>query len=97
MSSFAFTPYDGSKTPFTIGLEKLDLADWILADDHLRRDLDERERLLREARDVVFAAENGTEAAQTEIWSLLVDYLCARFPDLYERVGMPSVSVRSIG
>lgn len=87
MSSFAFTPYDGSKTPFTIGLEKLDLADWILADDNLRRDLDERERLLREARDVVFAAESGTEAAQTEIWSLLVDHLCARFPDLYERVG----------
>ena len=84
MPAFAHTPYDGSKTPFTIGLEPLDLARWIEPDERLARDLDEKERLLRDRRDIVFAAEAGTEAAQREVRDLLAAHLPRRFPDLYQ-------------
>lgn len=82
MPPFAFTPYDGSKTPFTIGLERLDPENWILPDERLQRDLDDREALLADARATVFAAEDGTEAAQTEVWSMLAAYLPLRYPDI---------------
>jgi hypothetical protein len=87
MPAFAHTPYDGSKTPFSIGLETLDLARWIEPDENLVRDLDERERLLAEARDVVFVAEPGTEAAQSEVWDLLSAHLPEQFPVLYRKTG----------
>ncbi len=84
MPAFAHTPYDGSKTPFSIGLEPLDLARWIEPDERLARDLDDKERLLSDRRDVVFAAEVGTEAAQREVSDLLAVHLPSRFPAIYQ-------------
>jgi hypothetical protein len=83
----AHTPYDGSSTPFTIGLKPLDPANWIEVDGHLEAQLAEKDRLEAEHGASVFAAEPGTEAAQREVLSLLTEHLPARFPEIYRRVG----------
>jgi dimethylamine monooxygenase subunit A len=77
------TPYDGSSKLFQIGLKPLDVSDWIDADDRLAADLAEKERLAATRWDDVFAAEDGTDAAQSEVLALLVEHLPARFPALY--------------
>ncbi|ESR23112.1 heme-dependent oxidative N-demethylase family protein [Lutibaculum baratangense] len=96
--ALAYTPYDGSRRPFSIGLKPLDLGRWIEPDGHLVRHLREKERLLAERPEVVFAAEDGTEAAQAETLDLLAGHLETCFPDLYGRDGksltVPSAGVR---
>ena len=87
MSAPIPTPYDGSSPLFEIGLKRLDFADWIDADDLLPAFLAEKDRLLAMRRDAVFAAEPGTDAAQTEVLALLAEYLPQRFPAIYRRVG----------
>jgi hypothetical protein len=83
----AHTPYDGSSTPFTIGLKPLDPAGWIEVDGHLEAHLAEKDRLEAGHGSSVFAAEPGTEEAQQEVLALLVDHLPARFPEIYRRTG----------
>jgi dimethylamine monooxygenase subunit A len=81
------TPYDGSARLFQIGLKPLDPAEWIDVDDKLPEYLREKERLTASVPDDVFAAEAGTEAAQTEVLTLLAEHLPARFPRIYRRHG----------
>jgi hypothetical protein len=81
------TPYDGSSTPFTIGLKPLDPARWIEVDGHLEAHLAEKDRLEAGHGSSVFAAEPETEEAQQEVLALLVDHLPARFPEIYRRAG----------
>ena len=83
MSRFAHTPYDGSKKPFTVGLEPLDLKEWIEPDEFLIAHLDEKERLIADPNAFVFAAEANTEAAQREVAELISSHLLVRFPELY--------------
>jgi hypothetical protein len=83
----AHTPYDGSSTPFTIGLKPLDPADWIEVDRHLEAYLAEKDRLEAAHGGTVFAAEPGSEDAQREVLALLADHLPARFPEIYRRAG----------
>jgi hypothetical protein len=85
--TLARTPYDGSATPFTIGLKPLDPAEWIEVDDRLPEQLVQKERLYAEVFDTVFAAEEETHEAQAEVLSMLADYLPARFPETYRRRG----------
>ncbi|MCY1666144.1 heme-dependent oxidative N-demethylase family protein [Rhizobium sp. SL86] len=85
MPPLAYTPYDGSATPFTIGLSQLDLADWIEPDADLSAYLMQKRQLLATHRSEVFRAEAGTEAAQSEVLTLLADYLPERYPQLYAR------------
>lgn len=83
----AHTPYDGSSKPFTIGLKPLDPAGWIDVDRHLESYLAEKDRLEAAHCESIFAAEHGTEEAQREVLSLLLDFLPARFPEIYRRTG----------
>ncbi len=83
----AFTPYDGSSKPFTIGLAQLAPERWIVPDAALDFYLGEKQRLLETHPDVVFVAEAGTEAAQDEVLDLLVDFLPAHYPALYRNDG----------
>ena len=69
------TPFDGSHPLFRIGLAPLDLAEWLEVDDRLDAYLDEKARLREVYPGKVFAAEAGTEAAQAEALSLLLDNL----------------------
>jgi hypothetical protein len=86
-SSPTHTPYDGSATPFTIGLKPLDLADWIEVDGKLPAYLEEKERHYAAHPERVFAAEPGTEKAASEVLELLAAHLTTRFPELYAREG----------
>lgn len=69
MSSIALThtPYDGSATPFTIGLKPLDPAKWLEVDDLYASYLAEKDRLIVERPGDVFAAEPDTLNAQREV------------------------------
>ena len=81
------TPYDGSATPFTIGLQPLDIADWIELDGSFAFQLGEKRRLSALHADAVFVAEPETVDAQREVRNLLLDHLPARFADVYQRDG----------
>ena len=52
----AYTPYDGSSKPFTIGLMPLDIGRWIEPDADLARYLAEKRGLLAARRQDVFVA-----------------------------------------
>ncbi len=71
----AHTPYDGSATPFTIGLKRLDAADWIETDDRLESFLAEKDRHFAERRAQVFAEEAQTRDAQREVLEKLLSHL----------------------
>lgn len=83
----AYTPYDGSSKPFTIGLMPLDTGRWIEPDGDLARYLAEKRGLLAAHRQDVFVAEDDTQAAQEECLGLLADHLCSAYPDRYVRHG----------
>jgi dimethylamine monooxygenase subunit A len=80
--NFVHTPYDGSSKLFTIGLKPLDLASWLEVDDHRDAYLKEKRRLYDEMPGKVFVAEDGTQAAQEEVLSLIGDHLARHFPEI---------------
>lgn len=79
------TPYDGSATPFTIGLKPFDPRDWIEIDGELERCLTEKDRLFDAVPDRVFMARADTVEAQREVRDELLRHLLQRFPDTYRR------------
>ena len=81
------TPYDGSATPFTIGLKPFDPRDWIEPGDDLERCLAEKDRLFETVPDKVFAARGDTTDAQREVLDALTSHLPERFPGSYRRDG----------
>jgi hypothetical protein len=80
---FVHTPYDGSSTPFTIGLKPLDLSDWIEVDGLYPEYLAEKDRLIGERPEDVFTAEPGTEHAQREVADLVADHLTINSTTLF--------------
>lgn len=87
MTHFVHTPYDGSATPFSIGMKLLDLKDWIEPDGHLEAHLAQKDRLFGGSRDAVFREETETRAAQREVLDLLSAHLSGRFPEIWRREG----------
>lgn len=81
------TPYDGSATPFTIGLKPLDPDEWIEVDDRLDAFLAEKEQHYATNFDRVFRAEEESRPAQAEVLEALAEFLPRRFPGVYRRVG----------
>lgn len=77
------TPYDGSSSPFTIGLKQLDPATWIEVDRHYEADLTQKRELIAGDRDAVFRAEPDTLAAQAEVFALIRDHLIGGFPSIF--------------
>lgn len=96
MQPFRHTPYASARSPFSIGLEPLDPADWIDVDGDLARFLAEKRRLFADPAACVFLAHPDTAAAQQETLDLLADYLPARYPALYRR-GAGDIEVRCTG
>ncbi len=82
-----YTPYDGSSTPFTIGLSQLPPERWIEPDDDLGSQVALKRQLVAEHGDHVLRAEPDTEAAQQEILDLLTGYLSAHHADRYRLDG----------
>jgi hypothetical protein len=87
MQSPAHTPYDGSSKPFTIGLQPLDLADWIEVDDNLLPHLAEKRRLYADVPDRVFVERAETRDAQREVLGLLTAHLADRHQKTHRRDG----------
>lgn len=83
MAASSPTPFDGSSSPFTIGLKPLDLAGWIDIDDTFDFQLEEKRRLYAERKPDVLVAETGTIDAQQEVLDLLSAHLSEHFPDRY--------------
>lgn len=72
------TPYDGSSTPFAIGLKPLDPSLWLLPPGAgFEALLAEKDRLIGERFADVFAAEAGTETAHREALDLIVAHVAA--------------------
>jgi hypothetical protein len=70
-----------------MGLRPLDLQDWIEPDEHMAVELAEKERLLRDHPQEVFAVLPEATEGATEVLELLAAHLPARFPTLYRREG----------
>ena len=79
----------------TMGLRALDLQDWIEVGRDFDQQMAERNRLLRERHDEVFAALPESAPGQAEVLELLLDHLPARFPSLFERCGAGLVRRRT--
>ncbi len=75
------TPFDGSSTPFTIGLKPLARHEWLTGQTPLARVLAEKTRLFDQAWADVFLAYPDTLAAQGEVLDLVLDHLSADHPD----------------
>ncbi|WAP68317.1 heme-dependent oxidative N-demethylase family protein [Jiella pelagia] len=82
-----YAPYDGSATPFTIGLRTLDPHEWIEPDADLERHLAEKRTLLADRFDTVFRQTERSRAAQDELLSLLVAHLTERHPAIWQKDG----------
>lgn len=87
MTRPAHTPYDGSSTPFTIGLKPFDPGNWIELGGDLEPCLAEKDRLFENVPERVFVARPDAVEAQREVLEALALYLPDRFPDLYRREG----------
>lgn len=81
------TPYDGSSTPFTIGLRPLDLRRWTEPDEQLAGELAEKRRLFGLYADEIFMEAPDTRAGQQECLDLLSDYLQREHGEIYRRSG----------
>jgi dimethylamine monooxygenase subunit A len=82
MTVLAHTPFDGTSQPFTIGLRPLDLSTWIEIDRHYGTQLKEKDRLIAERPQDVFAAEDDTVLAQEEVADLVAAHLRELIPPL---------------
>ena len=85
--SFSHTPYDGSSSPFAIGLTPLDMAEWIETDGALGSYLQEKDRLSAAHSGIVFAEELESRAAQEEVLRELVSWLLENRPGIYSAEG----------
>jgi dimethylamine monooxygenase subunit A len=81
--SFAHTPYDGSSSPFAIGLTPLDMAQWIETDAALDTYLQEKGRLYAAHPEIVFVEELESRAAQEEVLKELVSWLLEHRSEIY--------------
>jgi len=80
---FAYTPYDGSATPFSIGLSALDPDEWIEPDDEFALQMAEKERLFRANEAQVYQALEASLVSQAEMLDLLLAYLPHAHPQFY--------------
>jgi hypothetical protein len=91
---YRLTPQFGTREPeqpFSekphphMGLQPLELADWIKIDDQFEAELGLKRLLAAREPDQVFAALPGSEAAGQETLQLLGEHLTAQFPEHYRR------------
>ncbi|MCY4389268.1 MAG: DUF3445 domain-containing protein [Desulfurellaceae bacterium] len=82
-----YAPFKAGPFRLSMGLMPLDLKDWIEPDTQCTVELKEKERLLTERHDEVFAALPEAAPSSAEALALLVEYLPSRFPELYKRSG----------
>ncbi|MEH0070332.1 heme-dependent oxidative N-demethylase subunit alpha family protein [Pannonibacter sp. Pt2-lr] len=84
---FRYTPYDGSKRPFSIGLEPVPQERWFDPDERFAEQLARKRELMDAMADVVIHSEPETLAAQAEAFGLVAAHLPVAHPDLYRAEG----------
>lgn len=72
---FQHTPYDGSSSPFTVGLKPIPEDVWLEPDPFLARHLANKDLLFRSRPDAVFRAGLETGPSQEEVLELVVGNL----------------------
>ena len=82
-----YAPFKAGPFRLSMGLVQLDLKDWIGLDDNLVSELTEKECLLTQRHDDVFAVLPEAEPGSQETLELLVDHLLNRFPEIYKCSG----------
>ncbi len=82
-----YAPFKAEPFRLSMGLMPLYLKDWIEPDTRCAVELKEKERLLTERHDEVFAALPEAAPGSAETLALLVEHLPIRFPELYKRSG----------
>lgn len=82
-----YTPFQAGEFRWSMGLAPLELDDWIEIDDGAAAELTEKERLLGERHEEVFAALPEARAGSEEVLALLTEHLSSRFPEVYRREG----------
>ena len=70
--------------PFTVGLKAFELQNWIVPDQNLVAQVQEKADHFTHRRDVVFQAEAETLAAQAEVLDMLLAYLPERYPEFWK-------------
>jgi dimethylamine monooxygenase subunit A len=93
--TLAYTPYDGSSKPFTIGLLQLEPERWIEPDGDLNEQVLLKRSLVAQHGELVLRMEPGTEGAQQEVLDLLSEYLPTHHPDRY-RAGANHIVVAGV-
>lgn len=73
-----YVPVDGAPFRWTMGLHRLDPADWLEVDDRRAVELAEKRRLLDTARRTVLGSLPDGDAPAAELLALVVDHLAAR-------------------
>ena len=77
-----YVPLDERGWRLSVGLRPLDESHWLEVDDARETELAQKERLLRERRDVVVATRPLGDAASAELLLVVVDWLGAHHPEL---------------
>lgn len=70
----------------SMGVRTLDLRHWLVLDDRWEEEIQERRRLSRECRDLVYDVEPGAEPACRELLALAAEWLGTHAADRFERV-----------
>lgn len=77
-STLPYTPWSDPRMTRLPGIQPLDLADWLVADEVFAGQMAERDRLLREETDQVYAIDAGAEDAARDLLDLMLELLSAR-------------------
>lgn len=89
------TPFRQSGWKLAIGLQPLDLQDWIEVDDHFVEHLHLKHHLLQTRHSDLYAGLPESLAGQQAVLDLLVDHLLTLFPQIYARRGDTLVNLKS--
>ncbi len=88
-----YTPYDGTATPFTIGLKPLPESRWLEPQPDLQPLLQERHRLLSGKRDAVLHCQRESLTACQELLDLVLENLSTHHRDHYQiKAGMIAIT-----
>ncbi|MBD2313990.1 DUF3445 domain-containing protein [Desertifilum sp. FACHB-1129] len=80
-------PFTSGKWQLKLGVQPLDLKDWIQIDSHFQSELDLKEQLTRSHPSEVFGSLPQSLESQRETLSLLIEHLLTHFPQIYHVQG----------
>lgn len=82
-----FAPYEKGRFQLSLGIKEIDEREWIDIDGHYAAHMAEKARLLGERHGEVFDALSGSEAAQGECLTRLLEHLTKHRPGIVETEG----------